>query len=73
MAQINAATHPINVQPRKRFTRKIPVASDLSLPMSAGRKYRTTANRRPNMLLTPPRALMETGSAALYKEYEDRG
>ena len=53
MAQINAATHPISVQPRKRFNRKIPVASDLSLPRIAGRKYRNTTNRRLNMLLTP--------------------
>ncbi len=39
-AQIKAINQPISVHPRKRFSRKMPLASRLSLPMIAGRKYR---------------------------------
>jgi hypothetical protein len=43
---MNAATQPIKVQPRKRFTRKMLVASALFLPRIAGRKYRSVRIRR---------------------------
>src|ERR1700741_2953465 len=38
-AQIKAITQPITVQPRNRFSRKMPAASRLSRPIIAGRKY----------------------------------
>jgi hypothetical protein len=43
---MNAATQPIKVQPRKRFRRKMLVASALFLPRIAGRKYRNVRTRR---------------------------
>jgi len=38
-AHRNAITHPMNVQPRNRFSRKIPPASLLFRPIIDGRKY----------------------------------
>src|SRR5579872_476627 len=46
-AQKSAATQPIIVQPRKKFSKKMPSASRLLWPIIAGRKYKRTRTSRP--------------------------
>src|SRR5487761_1806994 len=48
-AQKSAATQPIIVQPRKKFSRKMPIASRLLWPMIDGRKYKRTRTSRPTV------------------------
>src|SRR5260370_26323183 len=40
-AQINAINQPMTVQPKSKFTMKMPTESELCRPIMAGRKYRS--------------------------------
>jgi hypothetical protein len=45
-AQIKATNQPITVQPRMKFTRKMPITSALCRPIMVGRKYRSAQRIR---------------------------
>jgi hypothetical protein len=72
-AQISAINQPMTVQPKSKFTMKMPTESGLCRPIMVGRKYRSPERIRKVIIFTPFRTSSTHGNthAHPYTKHQD--